>query len=272
MPPRTPIRPGSALAAELWEKGRSSSCPVYNMHGHMGPYHGIAFPRAEAAQMVRSMDAAGVKLLCFAHHAAALAPELGNRPAVEAVRAFPDRLRAWLWINPNFPEVADKELAEFDSMRDVYVGLKVHGTWHGVAVTDRRYEKALAFADERGGLVLMHTYGDSPLNDASAVRTVLARYPNARFLLAHCFKPRWQDAIEVALEFPNAWLELTGCLGQWGAVDVMCEAVGSERMLFGTDQPWYGNHQGIGQLLSADITDEDIHNICHRNAERLLGV
>jgi hypothetical protein len=34
----------------------------------------------------------------------------------------------------------------------------------------------------------------------------------------------------------------------------------------------YGQHQAIGQLLSADITDEDVRNIRHRKAERLPGL
>jgi predicted TIM-barrel fold metal-dependent hydrolase len=42
-------------------------------------------------------------------------------------------------------------------------------------------------------------------------------------------------------------------------------------MLFGTDLPWFDPHQAIGALLSADITDEDRHNICHCNAEKLLS-
>jgi len=43
-----------------------------------------------------------------------------------------------------------------------------------------------------------------------------------------------------------------------------------EKVLFGTDAPVYSQHEATGQLLSADITDADIHNICHRNAEALL--
>jgi predicted TIM-barrel fold metal-dependent hydrolase len=42
-------------------------------------------------------------------------------------------------------------------------------------------------------------------------------------------------------------------------------------MLFGTDLPWFDPHHAIGALLSADISDEDRHNICHCNAEKLLA-
>ena len=49
------------------------------------------------------------------------------------------------------------------------------------------------------------------------------------------------------------------------------EKAGSERLLFGTDLPWFDTHHGIGTILSTEMTDDDRHNILHRNGERLLG-
>jgi len=50
----------------------------------------------------------------------------------------------------------------------------------------------------------------------------------------------------------------------------MVEGAGSEKMLYGTDLPWFDPHYVIGCILFARIDDEDRHNILHRNAERLL--
>ena len=36
----------SPLAQEFWQHGRSDTCPVIDMHGHMGPWYAIHFPRA----------------------------------------------------------------------------------------------------------------------------------------------------------------------------------------------------------------------------------
>ena len=75
----------SQLAHEFWQKGKCSSCPVYDMHGHMGPLNGIYLPNHEPAAMLRSMDAAGVVMLFFSHHSALLAPDVGNRASADAV-------------------------------------------------------------------------------------------------------------------------------------------------------------------------------------------
>ena len=68
----------SALAREFWEHGRSQACPIYDMHGHMGTYGSIYFPRAYTADMVRTMDECGVRMLVFSHHMALFSPDLAQ--------------------------------------------------------------------------------------------------------------------------------------------------------------------------------------------------
>jgi predicted TIM-barrel fold metal-dependent hydrolase len=63
---------------------------------------------------------------------------------------------------------------------------------------------------------------------------------------------------------------LTAVFDDRGLIEKFAAEVGSERMLFGTDLPWFDPQHAIGVLLSAQINDEDRHNICHRNAEKLL--
>lgn len=50
----------------------------------------------------------------------------------------------------------------------------------------------------------------------------------------------------------------------------MVREAGSEKIVFGTDLPWFDPHYGIGCVVFSRITDEDRHNILHRNAEQLL--
>ena len=262
----------SELAAEFWQKGRVDSCPVYDMHGHMGELQSIYFPRCEPADMVRSMDEAGVKLLCFSHHSALESPDLGNSLAVEAVRRFPDRFRAYLAVNPHYPELVERDLGSFDEMGDVYVGLKFLADYHRVPIDGEPYRRALEFADERGLPVLSHTWGGSGFDGAENVRRVAQRYERVQLLLGHSLNNHWEEAADIANELPNTWLELTSVLGVRGVLELFCGQTGSDRLLYGTDLPWFDEHQAIGSVLSADITDEDRHNILHRNAERLLGL
>jgi len=259
------------LSREFAASGRVDSCPVIDVHGHMGPFYGIWFPAGSADQMVRSMDRAGVRLLCFAHHYALMGADVGNAETVEAVRRHPTRLRGYLAVNPNYPETIAADLRSFDACSDVYVGLKFLSSYHRRKWDDPAYDEAWAFADERELMVLAHTWGGDTYCGLEMVRKIAQRCPGLKLLLAHCLHPRWDEAIQAARDFPNVYLDLCAVLDDRGAVEAFVGAGLVDRVLFGTDLPWFDPHQGVGALLSADITDEDRHKILHLNAEKLLA-
>jgi len=260
------------LARAFWQDLRVPDCPIYDMHGHMGRFYGIWFPLPSADEMVRSMERANVRLLCFAPHAALFAPEIGNATAVEAVRRHPDHLRAYLAINPNYPEQLRCDLAMLDGEADAFVGIKLLPDYHRVPATAEAYEPALRQADERKLLVLVHSWAGSACNGPDQMRGLAERYPNIVLILGHSLHGRCDEAARIANEFPHVYLDLCALLdNDRGVVEMFAEAGLSERMLFGTDMPWFSPVAGLGCLLSADITDDDRHNILHRNAERILA-
>jgi len=260
----------SLLAREFWEHGKSDTCPIYDMHGHMGAMAAIFFPRGEPEGMLRTMDQCGVRMLVFSHHLALFSPDTGNRASIEAVRRFPARFRAYCVVNPNYPELVEADLESFEEHRDVFVGLKFLSDYHKVPVNDQRYRLAWEFVDRFRLLLLIHTWGGSPYDGPAAIRPCLERYPHASVLLGHSCHGDWDGAVQLARDFPNVYLELTAVFDNRGVIEKLAGEAGSERMLFGTDLPWFDPHHAVGALLSARISDDDRRNICHRNAERLL--
>ncbi len=261
------------LCREFWEKGRSEDCPVYEMHGHMGHYAGIYFPNHDPDRMVRRMELAGVRLTVFSHHAALGSPEIGNRESVEAVRAYPNRLKAYCVINPNCPKLTEAELENYRRNSDVYVGFKFHPASHNTPLTDANYAAALEFADREGLLVLAHTWSGNPHCGVEQVRRTAESYPNVRLILGHSIHGAWDEAAAIAAEFPNVYLELCAVLDERaGILEKFVSVAGSKKVLFGTDFPWFSLHYYIGGVLAARITDEDRRNIFYRNAESLLGI
>lgn len=262
----------SALAEAFWRDGRCDECPVIDMHGHMGRWRGIWFMRGSTDQMIHTMDQAGVRMLVFCHHGALFSPEIGNRANIEAVRRYPDRLRAYVGINPNYPDAIERDLAAFDDNRDVFVGLKILASYHQVPWTDARFEPAWRFANERKMMVLGHTWGGAGEFDRPPhVRAIAAKYPDVRLLCGHAMHSAWDEAIEIARKHPNVYLELTAVLDDRGALEYYVDAGLADKCLYGTDLPWFDEHYYIGAVLSARISDADRHKVLHRNAERLLA-
>ena len=262
----------SVLSKAFWEKGRHEDCPIIDVHGHMGSYRAIWMPQAGLEDMIHTMDRCGIRLLCFSHHQALTCPDIGNSATFQAARQYPHRFKAYLTINPNYPEIIAKDLADFDLYKDVCIGFKIHASWFGIPMDTPVYESAWKFADERNLLVLAHTWGDSEWDGPQVVRKIAQRYRNIKFILGHCLHGCWDDAVKIASDFPHTYLDLTGVFDDRGAIEEFVEAGLSKQILFGTDLPWFNPLHGVGALLSADIADEDRLNILYRNATNLLNL
>jgi len=261
----------SPLARAFWQKGRLDDCPVIDMHGHMGPWPAIYFPRAEPEEMLHSMDQAGVRTLVFSSHEALFSVDTGNDYTARVARKWPDRFRGLMVVNGNYMDIVERDLERFDSMRDAFVGLKFLAAYHEVALDDPRYDDVWRFAEERRLIVTCHTWGHGEYNNVRQVEAVASRFPGVRLSLAHSLYGRWDEAARLATEYPHVYLDLTAVFECRGTLERFVERGCSERMLFGTDLPWFSPLHGVGCVLSAHIGDEDRRNILHRNAERLLA-
>lgn len=264
-----------SLANKFWERAwdiedpATAPIPVYDMHGHMGSYNAIYFAKAEAPEMVAHLKRSGVKRLVFSHHQA-LWGEFRNAQVCEIVKKFSDVLRFYLSINPHRPEWIEEDLELYDSFRPYNIGLKLLPEYHRVKTTDKRYSKALAYANEHKLPVLVHTWAGSIYNDCDNLIATAQEYPDAIFFIGHSFS-NVEHATKMAEVCKNAYFELTSLPGQYGVIEGLVKNIGSERIIFGTDMPWFDEFQHIGGVLSADITDEDKENILYKNIEKLLG-
>ena len=258
------------LAARFWEKGILEDCPVYDMHGHMGPHDSIYFNRCSAEDMVAHMRRIGVRRFVFSHDQA-LAGLIRNEDVVEICKQFPDILRMYISINPHFQENIKEDLAKYDQWKPYVVGLKFLADYHEIPVTDRAYEYAWKFADERGIPVLNHTWGTSPYNGGAVMYEAISRYPNAKTFLGHCIFGEWDYSEKCINDFDNVYLELTAVPGERNRIEKLVAATSSKKILFGTDLPWFDEYQAVGGVLSAKITDDEKRDILYRNAQEIFG-
>ncbi len=265
-----PFANAGSLAQAFWRDGQAPDCPVYDMHGHMGEHGAITFPCADTAAMLRHLERINGKLL-FCHHWALYSPEFDNASCVEIVRRHPDRLRAYMAVNPTHPDLLRRDLELYDSWKPWMVGFKLLADFHKVKLSDPAYAPALERANAEKAMVLLHTWGGSPYDGAEEVRKVVARYPDIIYLLGHAFNNRWDEAMQIVRDFPeNVYLELTSIPGTAGVVEKFVNAIGSERLLFGTDLPWFDEYQAVGGIIGARIGDDAMRDILYRNAQKLL--
>lgn len=100
---------------------------------------------------------------------------------------------------------------------------------------------------------------------------VLSNFPNVDFVLGHAGARDVASALPLALRYENAWLDIHGQgITRLGEI---LDATGGERMLFGTDWPFYHLAATLAKvLIVTEGRQEQREALLRGNAERLLGL
>jgi predicted TIM-barrel fold metal-dependent hydrolase len=179
------------------------------------------------------------------------------------------RLYGYYTVNPHYADNPDEHLAVFMQHKG-FVGFKLLPDYHKYPLNGDKYRPFYEFAHEHKLLLLSHTWGHSPYNPPQMIADLARQYGNITFLLGHSAPGECDYAIEIAAALPNVYLDLCDTHRLSGMVRKMVRAASSEKVLFGTDYPWYDPHYGLGSVLFSGISDSEICNIIHHNAVRLL--
>jgi predicted TIM-barrel fold metal-dependent hydrolase len=282
----------SPIVREYVETGRSEVCPIIDMHGHIGHFYGAYLPSAPLERMISSLKRHGVKrIVCSSHQALAYDTKGGNAEMQRTIDDYPEHFLGYWVANPNQPERMKEDIERFEETRG-FVGFKFWADYHLIPITSPKYGPVLEYANDRGLLQKVHTFGGSPFNSPEMLGAIAEKNPRANFLMAHCGYGDWETSMRVARDFPNVYLDLTSAIqsidfalmpgGSFmagasthspmvnGIIEEMVAISGSDKMVFGSDLPWYSQAYHAGAILFAEISDEDRHRILHGNAERLL--
>ena len=283
----------SPIAREYLEKGHSESCPLIDMHCHMGVFPGVYLPNASPEAMLRTKKRYGVQRLVTVPHPALLAdPVRGNAWMQDVIDTYPHDFLGYWAVNPHYPDLVQAGIDNFEHTRG-FVGFKFLPDYHTYPADGPLYEPVLEYANERGLLMLIHTWGLSLFNSPAHIARIAQKFPKAVLIMGHSCYGDWHAAMALARDLPNVYLELTAVyvahdwsvqpagstaplpmlagLSVNGIIEAMVETATSRKILFGTDLPWYSPMYAAGAVLFARISDEAKHDILHRNAERLLG-
>ena len=260
----------SELAKIFWRQGYAADCPILDMHAHMGRFNGGYIVHDTAELMLESMSRCRALMACFVSHDSLFAPQAGIPKDLAVARQYPDKFKAYHVVSSHHLDPLN-DLQRVTDNQQYYVGFKFHGDSFKVPLSDSRHQPYWEYANQRGSLILCHTWQDSPYNGPDEVEKIVSQYKDLVFIAAHSFHADWQSAVRLARKYPNVYLELTAVLDDRGALDYMVHEVGSDRILFGVDLPWFSYYHGIGSVLSARISDDDRRNIFYRNAKKLLS-
>jgi uncharacterized protein len=217
--------------------------------------------------------------------------ELGVRASVLLPIDFPvmsQNAKQWLRASHGRPELicfgsihpySRKMCRRLDEQLAMGVrGIKVHPGVQMVGPDDNRAMKLYRLCGERRLPVLFHcgpvgidTKLGRSLSQVSRYERALAENPSTVFILGHSGALQMEQALAFSQRYDNVYLEVSS--QSLGNVHRIVREAPPERVLFGTDWPFY--HQAIGLakvFLATEGDDAARRRVLHRNAERLLGL
>jgi len=242
---------------------------IIDSHCHMGFYYQFNAPNNTAEGMLESMDAIGINMAFVAAHAS-IGPDYiyGNNMIIDAVTKYPDRFIGYITLNPHYPKDMLNEIErclKVPGMR----GIKLHPECHQVPIDYKNYHIAYEFANEMRFPVLIHTWG---IGDIRIIGKLAEKYPEIRFIAGHSGGDvrAMEETVNVVNSNVNVYADLTVSMVREGNVEWFVSQVGSRKLLYGSDMPFFDPRAAFGRVALARLSDDEKKDILGLNIKRIL--
>ena len=192
----------------------------------------------------------------------------GNNLILEALDLF-DHFFGFCFVDPTDSKAACDEIRR--CVRDnKMTGLKLY---HQYTIDDPIFTPIFELCQELNCPVLGHAVkGPNPptLSNAQHFCNVAKRFPGVNFIQAHIGGGGdWEWNLRVLEDStPNHFIDTSGSVIDVGMIKKTVETMTSDRVLFATDM---FVEEGVGKLLAAEFTDEEMQKICHDNIVKLIS-
>lgn len=207
-----------------------------------------------------------------------------NAWTCEMAREHPE-LVAFVGLDPWMSEeqlVAEIDLRASEGAR----GVKLHPAAQRFVPADRRLWPAYARAQELRLPIIFHSglwaLGNSSGGQAAPENfpELLEAFPHLTVVLGHMGFGDFDACATIARDFPNAAFDCcfvingtdpTPSISDDDAVAAF-RKVGVERVMFGSDYPWFDPALDCERIRRLPLSDEEKRAVLHDNAVRILGL
>ncbi len=192
-----------------------------------------------------------------------------NETIANACRKYPERFPIGLGIVEVRHEQAGVDELDRAMLDDGLVGFVCHPALSGHSLGGELYA-FLEVVGMHNGLCLLHQAG-STQNIAAYAK----RFPTVTFIIGHVSmsKAGQLDAIAHCAKQDNIWYDVAqkpeGADESWDLVHLVNHLC-SERLMFGSDLPYYDFRLVQAQIETANLDDETKDRIAYQNAVRLV--
>lgn len=250
---------GNTLRARLLRNEPPTGEVIIDCHAHLGQAAIYHLADSTPAQVASEMTRLGVRCsIVFGFSGVIGDWTRDNDHVAAAMQRHPDRFLGLILVNCNH---RGEMLRELERCQDRgFIGVKLIPQYQGYPEEGPNVEAAVAWAAQRGMIVLNHGWG-SP----DHLRRLAETYPQVTFIIGHYAL----EYARVVNSYPNVYQCTCEPLG-YRSMEVLTAAVRPDKILFGSDITDLPLPLGMGPILMARIPEEDKRRILGLNALALL--
>ena len=164
--------------------------------------------------------------------------EHANGEMLVMMQEHPGMVQGYCVVNPNYGRHALDQISR--RLDAGMIGIKLAASRRA---DDPLLDPIATIAAARGAPILHHVWQHrrrewpgQEASDATELATLALRHSSTRFILAHLGGGGdWTHTLRVVRDVSNIWVDLSGSGIDGGMIESALEAVGSDRLLWGTD-------------------------------------
>lgn len=236
---------------------------IVDAHMHMGMMPNYYLPDGGFKPALKLMDDLGIDYGMQMHMSGFM--QMPEYAFHESERIFQDsnnRIFYGLIFDPNNSSESLSWIKK--SMKsEGCVCIKIHPSLHQVYADDSSYHVIWQFAQDQHKPIVSHTWAISDYNPTQKFSTpdhfvtYLEKYPDVQLVMGHG-GGRYEGhklAVEIAKTHPNVMLDTSGDVNIYGLLKYQVDAIGAERIVFGSDTNMMDPRGTMGKILAADISE-----------------
>jgi len=280
------------IHTHLWPPERTSPAMRANLEARGLDIDEIMSPEGILTAEEGTCDAVCVQTMAFDGSQTNEELEASHDYVAAAMKKYPGKIYAFCNIDPRTPDASLTYLRRYIEDAD-FIGLKIHQNVQEVYANDVRLFPIYEVMQGYGLPVMYHTGGIGlvPLfdkySDIAAIDEVACRYPALPIVLGHAGRGRYVETASMLRKHANVYADVsTNFAKQAGREhELMADLIKTvklycgttERLLFGTDYPFYAAPSDTADLIDRsaaaypdDITRPEAKAIKEANAAALF--